>query len=110
MNIQEAAIELTNHDDRLKVVEQGVSNFRAFQLRMEKQISFQNGMLKAAGVMFVVFMAIFAWALNGLIPAAKIVLDDYYRNHPAAVYHRSYSNEPVVSATNKYTLSDGSDR
>jgi len=110
VNIQDATIELANHDDRLKVVEQGVSNFRAFQLRMEKHISFQNGMLKTAGVVFVVLMAIFAWALNGIIPAAKVVLDDYYAHHPSAKVNRSYSNEPTVSASNKYELSDGSDK
>jgi hypothetical protein len=89
MTNEEMAIGLTNHDDRLKVVEQGVSNFRKFQTKMDRRMGFVYGATWVGGIFGVVALAIFSWLLSLVVPAAKVIMDDYYRNHPAAIIQKS---------------------
>jgi hypothetical protein len=84
MNAEEVAIELTNHNDRLEVVEKGVSNFRNFQSDMKGKLGFVYGATWVAGIVGVVILSVFGWMLTMIAPAAKIIVDDYYHNHPAA--------------------------
>jgi hypothetical protein len=110
------AVELTNHNDRLIVVEQGVSNYRKFQQRMEeymnKQLGFQRSTKWFVGISVPIFVVILTWFLSAIIPAAKLIMDDYYRNHPSSVYHRSESTNQILqsSSDGRINLSDGTDR
>ena len=67
----------------------GVNNFRAFQLDTTKKIGFIHGAVKVAawvsGVLGALFVAVSSWALTVIVPAAKIVVDEYYHEHPAAI-------------------------
>jgi hypothetical protein len=95
MTGEEIAIELTNHNDRLRVVEKGVSNFRKFQLDMTHKVGIVYGATWLAGIVGVVFLTVLGWALTQIVPAAKIVLDDYYRNHPTVqIQEKSLPNAP----------------
>ena len=79
-------------------VQEGVSNFRTFQLTATKRLGFLQGATWFAGIVGVVFLAILGWALTLIIPAAKIIIDDYYHNHPAAKISQS---EPQNAKTEK---------
>lgn len=100
MTSEEIAIEITNHNDRLEVVEKGVSNFRIFQIGMTHKIGFVYGATWVMGITGVMLIAIFGWALTLIVPAAKVVVEDYYRNHPAAKISlsESYQQATVQSA------------
>ena len=84
MASEEIAIELTNHNDRMEVVEKGVSNFRDFQAKVTRKIGFVYGATWALGIVGSLAVVIFGWTLTLIVPAAKVIVDDYYRNHPAA--------------------------
>jgi hypothetical protein len=90
MTNEEIAIELTNHDDHLKITEKGVSNFRNFQAKMDRKVGFVYGATWTASIFGVVALAIFSWVLSLIVPAAKIIVEDYYRNHPNVVIHAAY--------------------
>lgn len=93
MTAEQIAVELTNHADRLKIVETGVGNFRKFQLDVTHKIGIVYGATWLAGIVGVVFLTVLGWALTQVVPAAKIVLDDYYHNHPTAqIQEKSLSN------------------
>jgi len=102
MTNEQIAVELTNHDDRLKVVEKGVSNFRNFQSTMNHRVGFVYGAVWVGGIVSALLLVVFGWALNVSIPVAKAIMDDYYRNHPAAVYHRSDASDPTEAKSRKY--------
>lgn len=68
----------------MTTVQEGVSNFRSFQLQAQKRLGFLNGAVWVAGAVWAVMLLLLAWALTLIIPAAKAVMDDYYHNHPAA--------------------------
>jgi hypothetical protein len=110
------AVELTNHNDRLIVVEQGVSNYRKFQSRMEeymnKQLGFQRSIKWFVGISIPLIAVVLGWFLSAVIPAARVIMEDYYRSHPSAVYHRSDSTNQILQSSfeNGTTLSDGTDR
>jgi len=84
MTSEQIVIEITNHDDRIKVCEKGVSNFRDFQSEMRGKLGFVYGATWAAGISGAIFLILFTWALNQIVPAARLVIDDYYHNHPAS--------------------------
>lgn len=83
MTGEEIAVEFAHHDDRLVACESGVSNFRKFSAKMDRKIGFVYGVTWFAGIMGVVFIAVFSWFLTLIVPASKVILDDYYRNHPS---------------------------
>ena len=78
------------------VAAQGVANFRAFQLEVSKKIAFVHGAVWVVGAMSFVVVGILSWALSIILPAAKLVVDDYYRNHPAAVIQHTQA-QPVTA-------------
>lgn len=84
MTNEQVAVELTNLDDRVKVTEKGVANFQKFRLDTTRKIGFVYGATWVAGAVGMVFLVVLAWALNQIVPAAKVVVDDYYHNHPTA--------------------------
>lgn len=68
----------------MNVVQEGVANFRGFQLKAEKRLGFLNGAVWVAGAVWAVALVLLAWALTLLMPAAKVIMDDYYRHNPTA--------------------------
>jgi len=62
----------------------GVSNFREFQLNATHKIGFVYGATWFAGITGILVMAVFGWALSLVVPAARIVIEDYYHHHPEA--------------------------
>lgn len=99
MTNEEIAMELTNHKDRLQVVEKGVGNFRDFQLDMTRKVGFVYGVTRVAGIVGTVLLAVFVWALSLIIPAVKAITTEYYHNHPSAVYQ---NNSQAKSASALY--------
>jgi hypothetical protein len=65
-------------------VKKGVANFRSFQLTAQKRLGFLNGAVWVAGGVWTIALLLLAWAMTLIIPAAKLIMDDYYHNHPAA--------------------------
>lgn len=96
MTEEEVAVELTNHDDRLKVVEKGVTSLLRFQSGMNRKIGFVYGASWVLGIVWTAFLATAIWALGIVIPAAKVVVADYYRDHPKAALEQN-SQERVLS-------------
>ena len=97
MTNENVAVELENLKTRLTPVEQGVSNFRAFQRRMERHMGFEKGAIWVSGGLFAIFLAFTSWALDQIVPAAKLVIEDYYRNHPSAqTRQRTVVSQPPV--------------
>ena len=109
MTNEEIARELTNHNDRLKVAEKGVSNFRNFQESMNRKVGFVYGVTWIGGIFGMIALAVFSWVLSLVVPAAKIVIEDYYHNHPTAVYplrQHSSAVTPPVQAKSGQTVSE----
>jgi hypothetical protein len=77
---------------------EGVANFRRFQLDVTKKIGFVHGAVWIGGVVgsivVAVTLAVLGWALSWIVPAAKVVVGEYYRNHPAAIYDQHSQSEP----------------
>lgn len=94
MDSEQVAVRLMDHEDRLKVVEQGVGNFRKFQRDMDHKIGFVYGATWIGGIVGVALLAVFAWVLTLILPAAKVVVEDYYRNHPGARIEQKTIIEP----------------
>ena len=84
MTEEQVAVQLKDQDDRLKVVEAGVSNFRKFQLSTTRKIGFVYGATWVAGIVGMALLVILSWALSLIVPAAKAVVKDYYQTHPNA--------------------------
>ena len=91
---------VTNHGDRLVIVEAGVSNFNKFRLDATSKLGFVYGATWFAGVAGVILLAIFGWALSEIMPVAKVIMDDYYAHHPAATIH--YEQKP--HSENRYPV------
>jgi tetrahydromethanopterin S-methyltransferase subunit G len=89
MTNEEVAVELTNHSDRLEVVEKDVENFRSFQSKMNRKIGFVYGVSWVLSIVGSALFAIFIWALGIVVPAAKAVVSDYYRDHPKAAVEQN---------------------
>ena len=104
MTSEQVAVELTNLDDRIKVTEKGVANFQAFRLDMTRKIGFVYGATWVAGVIGMVFLVVIAWALTESVPAAKVMLNEYYANHPAA---RIQQKTVVTPLPEPYTATTG---
>jgi hypothetical protein len=66
-------------------VEEGIANFRKFQLDASRKLGFVYGATWLAGIIATILLAIIAWALTQVIPAGKLIMDDYYREHPASL-------------------------
>lgn len=79
-------------------VKEGVSNFRSFQLTAQKRLGFLQGATWFAGIIGIIALAVLGWALTLILPAAKLIIDDYYHNHPAAKISQS---EPQNAKTEK---------
>ena len=62
----------------------GVNNFNTFRLDMTRKIGFVHGAVWIAGVVSLLALAVFGWSLTVIVPAARLVIDDYYVRHPAA--------------------------
>jgi len=96
MTNEEVAVELTNHKDRLIVVEKGVNNLLRFQSSINRKIGFVYGASWVLGIVWTAFLATAIWALGIVVPAAKVVIADYYRDHPKAALEQN-SQERVLS-------------
>jgi hypothetical protein len=97
MTSEQVAVELTNLDDRVKVTEKGVANFQKFRIDTTRQIGFVYGATWVGGGLFAIFLAFTSWALDQIVPAAKLVIEDYYRNHPSAqTRQRTVVSQPPV--------------
>jgi len=96
MTNEEMARELTNHNDRLVVVEKGVNSLLRFQISINRKISFVYGASWVLGIVWTAFLATAIWALGVVVPAAKVVIADYYRDHPKAALEQN-SQERVLS-------------
>jgi hypothetical protein len=97
MTNENVAVELENLKTRLTPVEQGVSNFRAFQRRMERHMGFEKAAIWISGGLFAIFLAFTSWALDQIVPAAKLVIADYYHNHPSAqTQQKTVVSQPPV--------------
>ena len=94
MTSEEVAVALQQHADRLEGVEIGVKNFRKFQLDMTRKVGFVYGATWFAGIAGLILLAVIGWALSEIVPAAKVVIDDYYHNHPAAAIRQHSKPDP----------------
>jgi len=60
----------------------------------------------AASALSVIVAAIVGWVLTLVVPAARAILDEYYKTHPAAmVQHSSADNNETVYAKNQQQIS-----
>jgi hypothetical protein len=84
MTSEQIAVQLTDHEDRIKVTEKGVANFQAFRLDTTRKIGFVYGATWFAGAVGTLFLVVVAWALTLIVPAAKVMMEDYYSRHPSA--------------------------
>jgi hypothetical protein len=84
MTHEEEIVKIATLENQMSTALAGVSNFREFQRRMERHMGFQRGAVWICGGVFTIFLLLVSWMLSNIAPAAKIILDDYYRNHPAA--------------------------
>ena len=78
-----AGLKMQNLEDRLTVTEKGVSNFSEFQKKALKGQGFVQGAIWVAGGCSLLGIALLSWVLSLIVPAAKIIIDDYYHNHPS---------------------------
>ncbi len=78
--------------EKSKIAIEGVANFRKFQLMVTRKLGFLQGAAWVGAGIFTLFLVLLGWALTLVLPAAKIVLDDYYHNHPEAQIHHSSLN------------------
>lgn len=74
-------------------------------VKFERVISFARGVTKALAIAGALALALFGYALTQIVPAAKIVIDDYYHNHPAAKH--SLNAPPQQANTKNQQLTDG---
>lgn len=73
-------------ENRLTPVEAGVKNFTDFQKDMRQKVSFVNGVTWVLAIIIPAFLGITIYVLTQfVIPAAKLILDDYYTRHPHAL-------------------------
>jgi hypothetical protein len=93
MTNEEVAVELTNHNDRLVVVEKGVTSLLRFQSSMNRKIGFVYGASWVLGIVWTAFLAVAIWALGIVVPAAKVVVAEYYRDHPKAALEQNSQNK-----------------
>jgi hypothetical protein len=93
MKDEEVARELTNHNDRLVVVEKGVTSLLRFQSSMNRKIGFVYGASWVLGIVWTAFLAVAIWALGIVVPAAKVVVAEYYRDHPKAALEQNSQNK-----------------
>jgi hypothetical protein len=96
MTNEEVSIELTNHSDRLKVVEKGVTSLLRFQSSINRKIGFVYGASWVLGIVWTAFLAVAISALGIIVPAAKVVVAEYYHDHPKAALEQN-SQERVLS-------------
>jgi hypothetical protein len=76
-------------EDRDKVITVHVALFgdedhEGFIVKFERALGVFRGGIWALTIFGIVFMAIFGYALTLIVPAAKLVIDDYYAHHPTA--------------------------
>lgn len=99
MTNEEFVVRLTRIESRVEQNSKGVGNFRDFQLFAAKQLGFIAGAAKVAGIVGIVALAVFAWALSLLIPAARLLIQDYDRTHPTShILHQSGNQPTAVQA------------
>lgn len=78
--------------EKSKIALEGVANFRKFQLVATRRLGFLQGAAWIGAGVFALFLVLLGWALTLVVPAAKIVMDDYYHGHPNAQLHHSLLN------------------
>ncbi len=97
MTDEQVAVQLRDHEDRIKVTEKGVANFQVFRLDTTKKIGFVYGATWVAGIVGSLVLVVVAWALTMVVPAAKIMMEDYYSRHPSAQIQQKTVVEPLPS-------------
>jgi hypothetical protein len=97
MTHEEMVVAVTQLQRDRDVALAGVDNFRKFQLDAARKIGFVYGATWIATIVGIVFMAVFGWALSQVVPAAKVVVDEYYANHPAAKIQSNAYTGPVYA-------------
>lgn len=95
MTNEEIAVDIAEIRTRLAPVEAGISNFRNFQSEMRGKLGFVYGAVWVAGIAGMVFLVILAWALHEVVPACRLVIDDYYHNHPASRLQQKTVVSPI---------------
>ena len=90
--------QLAEHHSGLDVALAGVSNFKIFQLDMKWKVGFVYGVAWVVSGITVLMGIILGWMLTMVVPAAKVIMDDYYARHPAAV-QKTDGNAPPEAYT-----------
>ena len=80
----EMIAEISTSRSERSIAMEGVSNFRKFQADVKGKISFIHGAVWVAGIVSLIAGGILAYLATLIVPAVKIVLDDYYSHHPQA--------------------------
>jgi hypothetical protein len=89
---------MTEAKSDIKTSLQGVNNFRAFQLDASRKLGFVYGATWLGGITGGILVMVLGWALNQIVPAAKIILEEYYQTHP----HAKIQNNVHQSDTERY--------
>lgn len=93
-------LKIMSLDARLSPVEAGVKNFNDFQRDVRGKISFVNGVTWVLAIMIPAVLGVAIYVTTQfIIPAAKLILDDYYSRHPHAVLqggHYLIDSNPVT--------------
>ena len=90
--------QLAEHRSGLDVALVGVSNFKIFQLDMKWKVGFVYGVAWVVSGITIFMGVILGWVLTMVVPAAKVIMDDYYARHPAAV-QKTGGNAPPEAYT-----------
>jgi hypothetical protein len=97
---------LVRLETRMSNVEDGVNNFRTFQLDIKSKMAFVYGAAWAWSVIFSVILAAMGYALHEMAPAVKALMLDYYLHHPGSEMHEKslYApSAPVLSYSQQTT-------
>lgn len=73
-------------------------------VKFERAIGLVRGSLWAFGITGAVGLLVLSWALSEIVPAAKLVIEDYYSHHPAA---KQSLNQPSTQQAHLPQFSDG---
>lgn len=76
---------LAEHTRDIAQNTKGVSNFNDFQKDVRSKISFMSGVAWVVTILAPLALGLAIWLMTKfVIPAASLILEDYYRHHPQA--------------------------
>lgn len=76
-------------------------------IKFEKTLAYIRGSLKILAIVGALAVVALGWALSEIVPAAKLVIDDYYRNHPAAKQSLNAPSQQATFLSDKYYHTGG---